>query len=469
LRRRFFAGRRIGETLLAGFVLLWTAVLCYLHGALDRPDDVAKNLLPQAHSSPPVAMVHVLPAKSHVMRDKATLPPFSSFARHYARPSKRYQVDATDLWEQDPDDATHRFPEWMKDYFRWHKENREQMRTSSFPPGIVEPPRYLILTCPHASRKCGGLVDRLAPLAFLVLVASRTHRMLWIHWGRPAPLEEFLQPPRHGVDWRWPYDPHSRTVNEGVLATSLESLLAATEDNQTAVRCRFQAPDRGATFYHAHQEATTDPTLAQVTRSLWNLFFTPVPAVAQRISDGLQQHSLVPGHYIAMHVRALYAVKDQDPYLVRYWTYNAVNCTSQLVEPNRGDAATTLFVAADATYASKLAQNYGAKYGWTVVHSTTTSEPLHLDKAAHWQDRPSSDYYDAFVDLYLLALSRCVTFGMGNYGRFASWLSVEPSCALQHHNATGMHECNMAPAPTRPVPRPRLEGAIFRPPMANAK
>jgi hypothetical protein len=304
--------------------------------------------------------------------------------------------------------------------------------------------------------------------------------MLWIHWGRPAPLQEFLQPPQHGVDWRWPYDEqqqhHSprRNVNEGVLATSLESLLAATMDkNQTAVRCRFQAPDRGAAFYHAHQQAATDPTLAQVTRSLWNLFFTPVPAVAQRITDGLRQHSLVPGHYIAMHIRALYAVKDQDPRLVQYWTYNALNCTSQLVDANRGDAATTLFVAADATYASKLAQHYGAKYGWTVVHSTATttssSEPLHLDKATHWQNRPSSDYYDTFVDLYLLALGRCVTFGMGQYGRFASWLSADPSCALQHHNATGMHECNMAPAPVLPIlPRPRhREDVIFSPPMTN--
>ena len=301
------------------------------------------------------------------------------------------------------------------------------------------------MTCPKASKKCGGTVDRLAPLVFLIYVASRTHRLFLIHWGRPAALEEFLLPPPHGVDWRFDEATSSSTSNS-VLATTLEALVETTESNHMNVRCRYQAPDHGAGFYDAHR-ATGEPSMAEITRLVWDMFFTPTPPVAQRIQQFMSQEYLVPGQYLATHIRALYAVKDQDPYVVKYWTQNAINCTTHLAETS--ERLSTIFVASDATFAAKVAQRHGTEFGWKVVHHIPDAgqEPLHLDKAVNWQDRSPSDYYDAFVDLYLLGSAKCVAYGMGGYGKFASWLTGNPSCALQHHNATAINYCTIMQFP----------------------
>lgn len=51
---------------------------------------------------------------------------------------------------------------------------------------------------------CGGTADRLKPFVLLLREAHKSKRLLFIHWNRPARLEEFLVPPRGGLDWRAP-------------------------------------------------------------------------------------------------------------------------------------------------------------------------------------------------------------------------------------------------------------------------
>ena len=52
--------------------------------------------------------------------------------------------------------------------------------------------------------KCGGTADRLKPFLFLLREAYESKRFLVIHWTLPARLEEFLVPPKGGIDWRVP-------------------------------------------------------------------------------------------------------------------------------------------------------------------------------------------------------------------------------------------------------------------------
>jgi hypothetical protein len=40
------------------------------------------------------------------------------------------------------------------------------------------------------------------PLPYLLRLAYENHRILLMHWTRPAPLETFLVPPQGGFDWR---------------------------------------------------------------------------------------------------------------------------------------------------------------------------------------------------------------------------------------------------------------------------
>ena len=427
------------QILVLAVLVLWIAVLALLHGYLGRaavPD--GQGILVVSLPRPSVRQDNV----------RITQP---TLTRSHVKPSDNYVQDASDLWEQPTDPP---LPDWMKDYFRWHKEQQRQLADA------IQAP-YLLLTCPQRSKKCGGTVDRLSPLAFLVYIASRTHRRLLIHWGRPAALEEFLLPPMNGIDWR--FDTKRENTDDGRLVTTLETLLEAAAANDRAVKCRYQAPDHGAAFYDQHQ-GMGEPTMAQITRTVWNIFFTPTPPVARRIEQFLVQQHLVPGHYLATHIRALYAVKTQDPYVVQYWANNAINCTSHLAQGSEN----SIFVASDASFATKIAQRYGSLFGWNVVYHSANvgQEPLHLDKAINWQNRPPSDFYDAFVDLYLLGLARCVTYGVGGYGRFAAWLTGNLQCALQHHNATAIRECSLASPPNAKQYSPSISsGPIFRQPM----
>eukprot|EP00977_Amphora_coffeiformis_P016692 scaffold5237_cov179-Amphora_coffeaeformis.AAC.5 len=447
--------RRWIKIVALAFFLGWGLVLWFLHEALDRDISAVFFIPSEKHHA--IQLSRKVPALV-IPEDKKE----AALTRPHVRPSNNYIIDPNDLWEQPTDPP---LPGWMKDYFRWFKEMQQHSSNKNDPKKIP----YLLLACPKGSRKCGGTVDRLSPLVFLIYVASRTHRLFIIHWGRPAPLESFLVPPVGGVDWRL----GNQTIGptESILATTLESLLeAADSEHQIGVRCRYQAPDHGAGFYNSNR-AIGEPTMAQITRTVWEILFTPTPPVAERIQQFLTNKGLVPHHYLATHIRALYAVSDQDPYLVQYWTFNAVNCTTHLAE--KSDVPSTMFVASDASFASKLAQRYGKQHDWRVVFHVPDvgQEPLHLDKASHWQDRPPSDYYDTFVDLYLLGLSRCLTYGVGGYGKFASWLTGNPMCAFQHHNATGARECTILPPHdvenNVEVPQ-SVSGALFRPPMGTA-
>lgn len=468
------------------FLVSWMLVLWYLHEELDDQDEdvdtphnshflrttVDKIARPNKESpSHHHAVVQLPDQRPHgiLQDDNPHQPQVTTLTRPHVRPSKEYTIDPNDLWEQS---ANPFLPDWMKNYFRWHKEIQSAKHHHNHYPSTPT----LLLTCPSGSRKCGGTVDRLSPLVFLIYIASRTHRLFLIHWGRPAALEEFLVPPAYGVDWRLrDNDKTATTSDNSVLATSLEALLQAANDTSNLiVRCRFQAPDHGAAFYNARATTTGNnngqavTTMEQLTRTVWDLFFTPAPPVAQRIKDFMHQQKLIPGHYLATHIRALYAVKDQDPYVVQYWTQNAVNCTTHLARPDDGNA---IFVASDTSLAPKLAQRYATPQGWRIVYhaaDVTGNEPLHLDKASRWEDRPPSDFYDAFVDLYLLSLARCVTYGVGGYGKFATWLTGHPKCTLQHHNATAINECSLSPPFLRgEKDLPVIRKNAFRQPMEN--
>jgi hypothetical protein len=70
-----------------------------------------------------------------------------------------------------------------------------------------------------------------------------------------------------------------------------------------------------------------------------------------------------------------------------------------------------------------------------------------LRQGQHWQKRAPSEYYDTFVDLYLLAMAKCVTYGVGGYGRWASYMSFNSTCAIRHHTFTGIHSCPFVKPP----------------------
>lgn len=118
-------------------------------------------------------------------------------------------------------------------------------------------------------------------------------------------------------------------------------------------------------------------------------------------------------------------------------------------------------MASDHALATQMAVQYGEKQSAHVVAREHTAQPLHLDKAENVTDRSPSDFYDTFVDLYLMGLSRCVTFNRGGFGQWASLMSHNSTC--RHNQKTTAHgigaPCNWT-EPTSPVNHPKQSGEI---------
>jgi hypothetical protein len=371
-------------------------------------------------------------------------------------------------------------PPWMTDYFQWHATARHSLQTN---PETWKSFRYLMLQCLPKSLKCGGTADRLQPLPLLLWMAhhSSPKRILLIKWGRPAELEAFLLPPIGGMDWRvpdWLYA--QQEFRQGPRATNVEELqqIMTANPDYTMVKARIQTHDHGSQFYNTHCRRGTnnttndnndiEPTFELVFHLCWRVVFTPSPPVAQLIEQQLQESGLVPGQYVGIHVRALYAVKDRDPNLIHLWTRNAINCASQLAVQVPTTTTTTwtegrpfFYLSSDSSHAIAVGKEYSKERQVQVASRRTTGEgleqqqqqqqqqPYHLDKAP--KSAQVSDFYDTFVDLYLLSLSRCITYNMGGFGTFALYMSpyAHGSCSFQHHEASGIHRCEWLPGSTR--------------------
>jgi hypothetical protein len=170
---------------------------------------------------------------------------------------------------------------------------------------------------------------------------------------------------------------------------------------------------------------------------------------------------LQPGHYVATHIRSLY-VEDKTSDSGEY--EQAVVCAAEL-RANRLDYP--IFVAADSNQVTQKALEFGTQHGMPMTSRSTAAipavqhtnqtimtrhengtvthhqivvarnkEPLHLDRGRTYLKRGTadvhkhavSDFYDIFVDLYLLANAACVSYGTGRFGRLGMQLSYNMSC-----------------------------------------
>ena len=156
-----------------------------------------------------------------------------------------------------------------------------------------------------------------------------------------------------------------------------------------------------------------------------------------------------PSGYVAAHCRILYAKDDRKESQKRKWAENAVNCASHL-RPGK-----KIFFASDSRNGTYYAHQYGSKVGgFVATRMPNPNPPLHIDKVPHWKKRPVSDYFDAFVDLYMLGSADCVTvsslvppispsvrfssqvirntqYNKGGYGVFGLLISRNATCGVR--------------------------------------
>jgi hypothetical protein len=522
------ASRRLAtQGLVLLLVVAYTASLLRLHHRLDKTVPVVPNLLQQAASD---AVAHQQPltlSRNETFASRpepgpASGPPMGPLdGRPLTQPSAHYVIDPDDWWERvshnnlysayhpfsvssggasrptNNEEEDLRLPIWMKSYFRWHKEQRSVLTQENWNGTIdsseqsPERRKYLVLMCLPGMAKCGGAADRLLPLPFFVRVAAQSHRLLFIKWGRPAELESFLLPPVGGFDWRLPRWLLPKVKDAGAFVITEDTILTQVAlKNLTVVRARLQSDDHGAVYYDSridyqpqnHESPVGEPTFREVYRDVWRTFFTPVPAVAQRVSQYLERSGLQPHHYIGVHLRALYGVPARDSRTLQQWTEAAINCSSFLSDrtvprpadmfDEDGDPLQVhdgpLFFASDTSQATTIASEYGSRLGALVVTNRKRStggpnapaEPLHLDKATQWQQREVSDFYDIFVDAYLLSLARCVAYSVGGYGKWGSLMTQNASCSMRYGLNSKERQCSFVQVYPRfnydPIPQPML-------------
>lgn len=316
-----------------------------------------------------------------------------------------------------------RIPEWMATYFQWHGHMRQSLVNETMAGDL----KLIVLQCLSTDPHCGGVSDRLKPLPLLLRWAYYSKRVLLIYWNRPGHLEEFLVPPRGGLDWRAPpwLIEQMEDAKQGVLTFNLELLRAWSRTNTTVVRSRFQDYHGGQYAYDEHLRKD-EPDFRKVFHHVWRTAFTPSPPVRDVLESDMRKLALKPGRFVGAHLRVLYGMKDRDESIKKAWAENAMNCASEL-RPSR-----PIFFVSDSRNATYYAKEYGILRNATVITRTPNpNPPFHMDKVHDWRRRNISDFYDSFVDIYIMGSADCLTYNKGGYGLLGLFMSHNPDCGLR--------------------------------------
>jgi len=320
------------------------------------------------------------------------------------------------LWDSNltKSSGTNNIPDWLKQYFQWHKEQRATLTEDNF-----HNHRYMVMMCRHGA-KCGGMTDRLRPILAELQVAYKTSRLFFIYWERPFALEEYLVPPQGGLDWRTPsflIKDIRKTHHIGNL-----ELINYEQKQPMITSTMYQSWNYGEALYN-ERKAPDEPEAVAVLRDVWNILFTPSPPVQHLVQESFHGLGLVPGHYVSTHVRALYSRKNRSQVAIYDLVTNALNCASQL-QPGG-----PFFFVADSMNAVQIAQKYAASKNVTLVVPSYDGVPLHLGLHNESDTTIKPDrFYNVFRDMYLLAETRCTVVGQGGFGRWGVILGHDPHC-----------------------------------------
>ncbi|KAI2496894.1 hypothetical protein MHU86_17587 [Fragilaria crotonensis] len=364
-----------------------------------------------------------------------------------------FTSDLSNLWD---DSAV--LPQWMKHYFAWHRHHRSQITPDNW-----KEYRYCVMRCLDTDSRCGGAADRIKTVPLMLYWAARSKRILMLYWSRPAALEAFLLPPEGGIDWRVPKWMVKGVVH-GRAVGNVDNLPELFHDgiNTLAISTKVQSYNGGSLFYNENVEG---PRFENIFHDMWRTMFTPTIPIQHIIQQHLERFNLRPGEYAAAHVRGRYGKRVWPDKVLFGVTENAINCASNL-----RPAGPIYFASDSKRVVDHVMEKVAPQKSTRIVALARDYEPLHLDKASNWSDRNASEYYDVFVDLYLIALSRCVTYNIGGFGEWGLWMSRYASCAVRHgKDRHPILPCNWTGVVTPGYSKPADNKPTFLPPMAAVK
>lgn len=307
-------------------------------------------------------------------------------------------------------------PDWMNEYITWHKEQKSQISKDNW-----KDFQYIVMQCVQEDHDCGGASDRLKPIPLLLLIAYQTQRIFLIWWTMPFPLEEFLVP--NELNWTVPeYIPVSDDSVNSILTFNVEDLVLSANKDTTILRSQIRVLDSGSSYFEEH----SSPTLYENSyHNFWRSLFNPAPPIAKILNDKMDSADIKPGEYAIAHYRALYAQNSRHEADISKAAIRAVDCASQL-RPGG-----PVYFSSDSAHAVQSIQAYAEENSYRII-SSANQVRLHLDDTGNWSYRQPSDFYSNFVDLYLIGMGNCVSYGDGSFGRFGLLLSYNASCFIKY-------------------------------------
>eukprot|EP00588_Corethron_pennatum_P009191 CAMPEP_0194272202 /NCGR_PEP_ID=MMETSP0169-20130528/5822_1 /TAXON_ID=218684 /ORGANISM="Corethron pennatum, Strain L29A3" /LENGTH=304 /DNA_ID=CAMNT_0039014807 /DNA_START=595 /DNA_END=1509 /DNA_ORIENTATION=+ len=212
---------------------------------------------------------------------------------------------------------------------------------------------------------------------------------------------------------------------------------------------------------------------SELDGEIFRILFTPSQPLKDRVNRSFVKLKLVPDQYTSAHIRVQYPSQfmlqnKKDKFLTRIVDGKLMYITNDYIGfANHALRCAALLMVGAPVYVSSdnvgLVKNL-VKFGFysknigpniTVdmpfefrfaknmypVHVTSKQHQVtkrNLDLNGKTDGRIESDYYSIFEDLLMMASGRCVSYGIGDYGKFAARLTGNlRSCSFEHQLSPG--------------------------------
>lgn len=173
---------------------------------------------------------------------------------------------------------------------------------------------------------------------------------------------------------------------------------------------------------------------------LFRRVFQSAQPIATLVKERMKNYVLQPGEYAVAHYRAFHAIEDNKERMSKkqsaYRAINAVNCASTLLPGH------PIYFASHSFFALDAIRLYAEEKNGSIATNQNPEEALHLDKASRGdQYLAPSEFYEIFVNHLSMASARCVSNGVGGFGKFAQLLSYVPKCSDRHFDKGRPQKC----------------------------
>ncbi|CAJ1933256.1 unnamed protein product [Cylindrotheca closterium] len=360
-------------------------------------------------------------------------------------------------------------PDWIEGYKIWHKRQRRKYDREK-----ATDVKFLVVVCLKRTQ-CGGLSDRVRSIPYWLVQAEKTERVLLIHWNKKYQLEDFWVPPEdnqdYALDWRlerWVTRPPfsdsclqkpTKVLHEHHDESNHEYMMGALQSSERVV-CVTTRADLTPKVYDLF--GTTERTSQIVVSNVFGFMFTPTEALQEYI-DRIKEEQIglnANEEYLATHIRALYPLRSESALiwptweehseLMKKWAYKAVESVIAAYQTHYNSDAGGLslppiYVASDSANVVDYMLSGGNNNSWpTRILGLKKSLPRnHLDLDTF--NNSADDMFPAFFDIAMLSHAKCLSYGIGSYGRLGARMSAGLECVTRHRQSIYFEEYNSGP------------------------